>query len=77
MLEQRLQGCCEDSQARTSIQQKLQGVNDPEVIEEIAKEAGFRNSSEELKEAQSELSDEQLQNVAGGILFTFTFPTIG
>ena len=32
----------------------------------IAKEAGFKISAEDLKNAQSELSEEELEGVAGG-----------
>ena len=45
---------------------KLQGVNDPGAIVDIAKEAGFTISAEELQSAQVELSDEQLDGAAGG-----------
>ncbi len=77
MSEEQLKAFWEAIQADTALQQKLQGVNDPDAIAEIAKEAGFSISSDELKEAQAELSDEQLQNVAGGIFFTFSILTIG
>ena len=49
------------------LQQKLQGVTDPDAIVAIAKEAGFSISADELKKAQSEISEDQLEGVAGGV----------
>ena len=53
-------------QADTALQQKLQGVTDPDAIAAIAKEAGFSISAEEIKKAQSEISEDQLEGIAGG-----------
>ena len=39
---------------------------------DIAKEAGFTISVEELEQAQKELSDEQLDGAAGGFCFPLT-----
>ena len=77
MSEEQLKAFREAIQANAGLQQKLQGVTEPDAIAAIAKEAGFSISAEEIKKAQSgqlfavELTDEQLENVAGG-----TFPTV-
>jgi predicted ribosomally synthesized peptide with nif11-like leader len=72
MSEEQLKAFWEAIQADAGLQQKLQGVTEPDAVAAIAKEAGFIISSEEIKKAQSgqlfavELADEQLENVAGG-----------
>ena len=67
MSEEQLKAFWEATQADSALQQKLQGVTDPASIVEIAKEAGFTVSAEELQKAQEELSDEDLDAAAGGI----------
>ena len=59
-------------QADSALQQKLQEVTDPCAIVDIAKEAGFTISVEELEQAQMELSDEQLDGATGGFCHIFT-----
>ncbi|AII43646.1 hypothetical protein KR100_09765 [Synechococcus sp. KORDI-100] len=66
MSEEQLKAFWDAIQADAALQQKLQGVTDPGAIVDIAKEAGFTISAEELKTAQEELSDEQLDGAAGG-----------
>ncbi len=68
MSEEQLKAFWEAIQSDQALQQKLQGVNDPGAIVDIAKEAGFTISAEELQSAQVELSDEQLDGAAGGPL---------
>ena len=71
MSEEQLKAFWEATQADTGLQQKLQGVTDPDAIVAIAKEAGFCISADELKNAMKpvELSDEQLEGVAGGLVY--------
>ena len=70
MSEEQLKAFWEAIQADTALQQKLQGVTDPDAIVAIAKEAGFSISADELKKAMEsiELSEEQLEGVSGGAL---------
>ena len=68
MSEEQLKAFWEATQADSALQQKLQGVTDPGAIVDIAKEAGFTISVEELEQAQMELSDEQLDGATGGLL---------
>ena len=72
MSEEQLKAFWEAIQSDQALQQKLQGVNDPGAIVDIAKEAGFTISAEELQSAQVELSDEQLDGAAGGFCHPFT-----
>jgi len=66
MSEEQLKAFWEAVQADTSLQEKLRDKPDADSIASIAKEAGFEITADELKKAQSELSDEQLDGVAGG-----------
>ena len=54
-------------QADTSLQEKLRAATDADSIASIAKEAGFEITAEDVKEAQAQLSDEQLEGVDGGV----------
>ena len=64
--EEQLKVFWEAIQADTGLQQKLQGVTEPDAVAAIAKEAGFMITTEELQRAQAELSEEALGGVAGG-----------
>ncbi len=66
MSSEGLKGFWEAIQADSSLQDKLGAVSDADSIANIAKQAGFEITADEVKEAQSELSDEQLAGVAGG-----------
>ena len=68
MSKEQLKAFWQATQADSALQQKLQGVTELVAIVDIAKEAGFTISLEELQAAQEtlELSDEQLDGAAGG-----------
>ena len=72
MSEEQLKAFWEATQADSALHQKLQGVTDLGAIVDIAKEAGFTISVEELEQAQKELSDEQLDGATGGLCVIFT-----
>ena len=70
MSEEQLKAFLEKVQGDTSLQEKLKAAadaNDANAVVEIAKEAGFSISADEINQAQSELSDKELEGVAGGI----------
>ncbi len=69
MSEEQLKAFWEAVQADTSLQEKLRATTDPDSIASIAKEAGFEITADEVKEAQSELSEDQLGEVAGGLSY--------
>ena len=50
----------------SSLQEKLKAAADSDAVLAIAKEAGFSISADDLKNAQSEVSEEELEGVAGG-----------
>ena len=50
------------------LQEKLKTAADVDAVVAIAKTAGFEISANELQKPQPELSDEELEGVAGGCL---------
>ena len=74
MSEEQLKAFLEKVQGDTSLQEKLKAAADANAVAAIAKEAGFSISADDLKnaqselsdKAQSELSDEELEDIAGG-----------
>ena len=70
MSEEQLKAFLEKVKADTSLQEKLKAAADAEAVAAIAKEAGFSISADDLTtKAQSKLSDEELEDVAGGVNF--------
>ena len=67
MSEEQLKAFMEKVKADTSLQEKLKAAADANAVLAIAKEAGFMISADDLTQAQSELSDEELEGMAGGI----------
>tara|TARA_B100001059_G_scaffold142569_1_gene142503 strand:- start:64 stop:372 length:309 start_codon:yes stop_codon:yes gene_type:complete len=68
MSEEQLKAFLEKVKADTSLQEKLKAAGDANAVAAIAKEAGFIISADDLTKSQSELSDEELEGVAGGNL---------
>ena len=66
MSEEQLKAFLEKVQGDTSLQEKLKAAADANAVAAIAKEAGFSISADDLTNAQSELSDQVLEGVAGG-----------
>jgi predicted ribosomally synthesized peptide with nif11-like leader len=66
MSEEQFKAFWEAIQQDAALQQKLFGVMDPDVVVEIAKEAGFSISADDLNKQQFDLSDEDLSGMAGG-----------
>ena len=69
MSEEQLKAFLEKVKGDTSLQEKLKAAASPEAAIEIAKEAGFAITAEDIQSMQSatvELSDEELEGAAGG-----------
>ena len=66
MSEEQLKAFLEKVKADNSLQEKLKAAADSDAVLAIATEAGFSISADDLKNAQSELSEEELEFVAGG-----------
>ena len=66
MSEEQLKAFLKKVKAEAGLQEKLKAAADPNAVSAIAKEAGFSISADDIKRAQSELSDEDLDEIAGG-----------
>ena len=69
MSEEQLNAFLEKVKSDTELQEKLKAASTPEAAIDIAKAAGFSITLEEIQSMQSatvELSDEELENAAGG-----------
>ena len=66
MSEEQLKAFLEKVKADTSLKEKLKAATSPEAVIEIAKEAGFLITAEDMQSATIELSDEELEGAAGG-----------
>ena len=80
MSEEQLKAFLEKVKGDTSLQEKLKGAADADAVLAIAKDAGFMISVDDLKNAQSEISDEELESAAGGITghgcYSSVWPTL-
>ena len=66
MSEEQLKAFLGKVKADTSLQEKLKAAADSDAVLAIAKEAGFSISADDLKNAQSEISEKELEGVDGG-----------
>ena len=51
----------------TSLQDKLKAATNADAVVEIAKASGFVISADDVKKAQAEVSDAELEAAAGGL----------
>ena len=68
MTEEQLKAFLEAVKADAGLQEKLKSAGDADAVVTIAKAAGFMISADALKKAQAEVSDEELENAAGGVI---------
>ncbi len=66
MPEEQLKAFFEKAKGDTSLQEKLKSAANANSVVEIAKEAGFIISADDLTKTQSVISDRELEGVAGG-----------
>ena len=66
MSEEQLKAFLEKVKGDINLQEKLKAATNNDAVTAIAKEAGFSISADDLKNTKSELSDEELEGVAGG-----------
>ena len=66
MSKEQLKAFIEKAKADTSLQDKLKGAASPEAAIEIAKDAGFSITAEDIQSATVELSDKELEEASGG-----------
>ena len=67
----------ENVKSDNNLQEKLKAAADSDAVLAIAKEAGYSISADDLKNAQLEVSDMELEAAAGGGLFNTNFFTCG
>ena len=66
MSEEQLSAFLEKVKSDTELQEKLKAAGSSEAAIEIAKEAGFLITAEDMQSSTIELSDEELEGAAGG-----------
>ena len=66
MSKKQLKAFLEKVKSDSSLQEKLKAASDADAVVSITKEEGFSISIDDIKAQQSELSDEELEGVAGG-----------
>ena len=76
MSEEQLKAFLEKVKGDTTLQEQLNAATNADAVAEIAKESGFVISADDLKKAQSEAIDDELEEAAGGNQWCprFTFP---
>ena len=66
MSEEQLKAFMEAVKADAGLQNQFKAAGDIDAVVAIAKAAGFLISAEELQRAQAEISEDELEGVAGG-----------
>ena len=66
MSEEQLKAFLEKVKADTSLQEKLKAAADANAVAAIAKEAGFSISADDLNKTQIDISEDELEGIAGG-----------
>ena len=76
MSEKQLKAFLEKVKGDTSLQEQLNAATNVDAVVEIAKASGFVISADDVKKAQAEVSDAELEAAAaGGTTFTPFFPS--
>ena len=66
MSEEQFKAFLEKVKGDTSLQGQLKAAGDADAVVSIAKEEGFSISADDLKKAQEELSENELEGAAAG-----------
>ncbi|EAU74282.1 Nif11-like leader peptide family natural product precursor [Synechococcus sp. RS9916] len=66
MSEEQLKAFLEKVKADTSVQEKLKAASDADAVVAIAKAAGFTITTEDLNSHRQNLTEDELEGVAGG-----------
>ena len=74
MSEEQLKAFLEAATDDAGLQEKMKEAADADAVVAIAKAAGFLISAEELQRAQAELSEQELEGVAGGTWMKGMYP---
>ena len=68
MSQEQLKAFLEAVKADAELQEKLKAAADVDAVVAIASAAGFVITADDLKKAQTEVSEEELEGVAGGAI---------
>ena len=68
MSEEQLKAFLEKVKGDTTLQEQLKAETNADAVVEIAKASGFVISADDVKKAQSEVSDAVLEEAAGGTI---------
>ena len=69
MSEEQLKAFMEAVNTDAGLQEKLKAVVDADAVVAIAKAAGFLITAEELQMSREEISEEEIEGVAGGAIY--------
>ena len=72
MSEEKLKAILEVVKADAGLQEQLKAAADTDAVVAIAKEEGFVITAEELARAQAEISEAELEGVAGAAVYIAT-----
>ena len=67
MTQEQLKSFLEKVKGNTTLQEQLKAAADNDAVVAIAKAAGFSLSADDISKAKSELSEQELEVVAGGL----------
>ncbi len=73
MSEEQLKAFLGAVKADAGLQEKLKAAADADAVVAIAKAAGFVIAAEELMKTQEEVSEEEMEGVAGGVWCKFLY----
>ena len=68
MSKEQLKAFLEKVKSDTSLQEKLKAAADANAVAAIAENAGYKISSEVIEKSMSELTDKELEGLAGGVI---------
>ena len=69
MSKEQLRSFLAKVQVDSSLQEQLKAANGADTVIEIAKEAGYTITVDQLKNTHSELSDQELESVSGANIY--------
>ena len=72
MSEKQFKAFLEKVKADTNLQEMLKAASAEDAVVATAKDAGFLISVDDLKQAQAEISDEELESATGGTIVIYT-----
>ena len=77
MTQEQLTAFLANAKSNTRLQEQLKAAADINAVTAIAQETGFGISAVDLKKAQTEISDEELERAVGGRRLSPAFCTLG